>query len=117
MSTVNSLPPPPGRVPLQDPRTGLLSPAWENWFRTLYGRVGGPTAPSNVDLSTDLFEDAGSSEAFAAIIRMDNDLQQNPPVSTTIVPDVLADANIETLRGLVYELRKEIDALKQAIQS
>jgi hypothetical protein len=114
----NPLSPPPGRVPVTDPRTGQIHRAWESWFRQLYERVGGAAAPSNDNISEELVEDAGSGgELIAQVYELRDSLAKAPRTELPIQPDVLADANIETLRGLVLALYKEVDALKQAIQS
>ena len=44
MSTFETLPPPPIRVPFLDQK-GLVTSPWLQWFRMLYSRVGGALPP------------------------------------------------------------------------
>jgi hypothetical protein len=42
------------KAPLVDPRTQLLSRPWVQWLQTLDLRVGGPSAPTILELAADL---------------------------------------------------------------
>ena len=48
------LPPIPHKVPVIDPKTGLVSAPWSKWFLFIFERAGGTIAPSNdsFDLGT-----------------------------------------------------------------
>jgi hypothetical protein len=49
---VSVLPPVLYQAPLTDPRTGLISRPWAQWFAALEERVGGAVAPTNAELVT-----------------------------------------------------------------
>lgn len=43
----NPVPPTPFKTPLIDEKTGLLTNPWTAWFREMFERVGGSSAPSS----------------------------------------------------------------------
>lgn len=123
--TLKSMPP---RVPLLDPRTGLVSREWFLFFQGLFYRVGGANGPSTTDISSSLFEDAGSGETNATLFALEQALSQQPvheaadpgldqtPSQPTQVVDQL-QSELNSLRELVAEMAKDIQALKQATPS
>jgi hypothetical protein len=67
-------------VPLVDPKTGVISRPWWQFFNSLYSRVGGPNAPSNNEL-----------EAMINVnspISVIDDIAQDDPFILPIVPPV-----------------------------
>ena len=89
MPSPNANPTPitPPRVPLIDPRTGLIDRAWYLFFLSLN------------QVATGVIDDSGltfSSESLlasydAALLAVNQELQTLPPVVTLPVPDVLTD--------------------------
>lgn len=101
----------PPRVPLADPRTGLISREWYLFFQGVYNRIGGAEGPSTTDLSGSLFEDAGSGETNAMLFALEDEIKQSPPYEQYAVDTLTTELN--GLRELVSELTKEVEALKQ----
>lgn len=116
----------PPRVALTDPRTGLISREWYLFFQGIFDRVGGATGSSTTDLSSSLFEDAGSGETNALLFSAEQALSQLPATPAVVPNDQSLEPRYEEyvlealqtelngLRELVQELSKELDALKQA---
>lgn len=118
----------PPRVPLTDPRTGVISREWFLFLQGVFERVGGATGPSTTDISVSLFEDAGTGETNATIFAVDQALSQLPvPGCSVALGDQTPrqehaqlthlQCELNGLRELVAEMAKEIQALKQAIPS
>ena len=109
MPSPNATPTPitPPRVPLIDPRTGLIDRAWYLFFLSLN------------DIATAVIDDSGltfSSESLiasydAALLSVNQELQTLPPVVTLPVPDVLGDC-CSALESQVAEMQKQIEALQ-----
>lgn len=109
MPSPNATPTPitPPRVPLIDPRTGLIDRAWYLFFLSLN------------DIATAVIDDSGltfSSESLlasydAALLSVNQELQTLPPVVTLPVPDVLTDC-CSALESQVAEMQKQIEALQ-----
>ena len=109
MPSPNATPTPitPPRVPLIDPRTGLIDRAWYLFFLSLN------------DIATGVIDDSGltfSSESLlasydAALLSVTQELQTLPPVVTLPVPDVLTDCCF-ALESQVAEMQKQIEALQ-----
>ena len=109
MPSPNATPTPitPPRVPLIDPRTGLIDRAWYLFFLSLN------------NIATGVIDDSGltfSSESLiasydAALLSVNQELQTLPPVVTLPVPDVLGDC-CSALESQVAEMQKQIEALQ-----
>ena len=109
MPSPNATPTPitPPRVPLIDPRTGLIDRAWYLFFLSLN------------DIATGVIDDSGltfSSESLlasydAALLSVNQELQTLPPVVTLPIPDVLTDC-CSALESQVAEMQKQIEALQ-----
>ncbi len=109
MPSPNATPTPitPPRVPLIDPRTGLIDRAWYLFFLSLN------------DIATGVIDDSGltfSSESLLAsydqaLLSVNQELQTLPPVVTLPVPDVLTDC-CSALESQVAEMQKQIEALQ-----
>jgi len=109
MPSPNATPTPitPPRVPLVDPRTGLIDRAWYLFFLSLN------------DIATAVIDDSGltfSAESViasydAALRLVNQELQTLPPVVTLPVPDILTDC-CSALESQVAEMQKQIEALQ-----
>ena len=109
MPSPNANPTPitPPRVPLIDPRTGLIDRAWYLFFLSLN------------QVATGVIDDSGltfSSEALlasydAALLAVNQELQTLPPVVTLPVPDVLTDC-CSALVSQMAEMQKQIEGLQ-----
>ena len=109
MPSPNATPTPitPPRVPLVDPRTGLIDRAWYLFFLSLN------------DIATAVIDDSGltfSAESViasydAALRLVNQELQTLPPVVTLPVPDVLGDC-CSALESQMAEMQKQIEALQ-----
>ena len=109
MPSPNATPTPitPPRVPLIDPRTGLIDRAWYLFFLSLN------------DIATGVIDDSGTgpdsisliASYDAALLSVNQELQTLPPVVTLPVPDVLTDC-CSALESQVAEMQKQIEALQ-----
>lgn len=57
-----TVPPVPYKVQVID-KQGYISPTWSKWFRSLFERVGGVIALSNLDLATIQLVDISNLQA------------------------------------------------------
>lgn len=106
MPSPNATPTPitPPRVPLIDPRTGLIDRAWYLFFLSLFNATdeGGDVSPDVVSLIA----------AYDATLRAVNqELQTLPPVVNLPAPDVLTDC-CSALEAKIAEMQKQIEALQ-----
>ena len=108
MPSPNATPTPvtPPRVPLIDPRTGLIDRAWYLFFVSL------------MDAATTVYEgDLGPSPESliasydAALQALAQEVETLPPVVTLPFPDVLTDCCL-ALESQVAEMQKQIEALQ-----
>ncbi len=109
MPSPNATPTPitPPRVPLIDPRTGLIDRAWYLFFLSLN------------DIATSVVDDGGTgADAISLIASYDQvlqtlaqEVQTQPPVVTLPIPDVLTDC-CSALESQVTEMQKQIEALQ-----
>ena len=107
MPSPNATPTPitPPRVPLIDPRTGLIDRAWYLFFLSLFnaaGNTGDDINPNVVSLT------ASYDEVLRSI---NQELQTLPPVVTLPTPDVLTDC-CSALEAEIAEMQKQIEALE-----
>ena len=104
---LNVTPITPPRVPLIDPRTGLIDRAWYLFFLSLN------------NIATGVIDDSGltfSSESMlasydAALRALAQEVETLPPVVTLPVPDVLGDC-CSALESQMAEMQKQIEALQ-----
>jgi len=106
MPSPNATPTPitPPRVPLIDPRTGLIDRAWYMFFLSLFNAAGesGDISPNVVSLV------ASYDEALRAV---NQELQTLPPFVSLPAPDVLTDC-CSALEAEIAEMQKQIEALE-----
>ena len=96
----------PPRVPLVDPRTGLIDRAWYLFFLSLNRAVTGVIDESGVTFSAE--STIASVEAeLQALAQFAETL---PPVVALPAPDALADC-CSGLESQIAELQKQIEAL------
>lgn len=109
MPSPNATPTPitPPRVPLIDPRTGLIDRAWYLFFLSLNN-----VATAVIDDSGLTFSAESVIASYDAALRLVNqELQTLPPVVTLPVPDVLGDC-CSALESQMAEMQKQIEALQ-----
>lgn len=115
----------PPRVPLTDPRTGLISREWYRFFQALYQRAGGPSGETPEDIAQDMSDDGGLEELKATTFGIEQQFGQLPPVvfesSNDLTPTVawvpadVIEAQLQALRDEVAELKKQVQALEQGV--
>jgi hypothetical protein len=108
MPSPNATPTPitPPRVPLIDPRTGLIDRAWYLFFLSL---LNAATAVDDGGTGTNTISLLASYDQ--ALLLVNQELQTLPPVVTLPVPDVLTDC-CSALESQVAEMQKQIEALQ-----
>jgi hypothetical protein len=109
MPSPNATPTPitPPRVPLVDPRTGLIDRAWYLFFLSLNDIATGVV--DDVNLGTDSISLIASYDA--ALLALAQEVETLPPVVTLPVPDVLGDC-CSALESQMAEMQKQIEALQ-----
>ena len=107
MPSPNATPTPitPPRVPLIDPRTGLIDRAWYLFFLSLFSGAQGVNdllvTPNTISLL---------ASYDAALQALAQEVETQPPVVTLPVPDVLGDC-CAALVSQTAEMQKQIEAL------
>ena len=109
MPSPNATPTPitPPRVPLIDPRTGLIDRAWYLFFLSLNNIA--TAVIDDVNLGTDSVSLIASYDA--ALRALAQEVETLPPVVTLPIPDVLTDC-CSALESQMAEMQKQIDALQ-----
>ena len=109
MPSPNATPTPitPPRVPLIDPRTGLIDRAWYMFFLSLLAAA--TTVVDNPDVGPSPESLIASYDA--ALRAVNQELQTLPPVVTLPVPDVLTDC-CSALVSQMAEMQKQIEGLQ-----
>ncbi len=109
MPSPNATPTPitPPRVPLIDPRTGLIDRAWYLFFLSLNDIA--TNVVDDVNLATDSISLIASYDA--ALLALAQEVETLPPVVTLPVPDVLGDC-CSALVSQMAEMQKQIEALQ-----
>jgi hypothetical protein len=109
MPSPNANPTPitPPRVPLVDPRTGLIDRAWYLFFLSLNNIAS--AVVDNVNIGTDT--DSLLASYDAALRSVNQELQTLPPVVALPAPDVLGDC-CSALVSQTAEMQKQIEALQ-----
>lgn len=93
------------RVPLVDPRTGMVTPAWYRFFQGLYTRTGGPDdAIETLELG-ELYEPGIMPAHTAELIKRVEDLE----TQLAMTPD--CGARIEALAKRVSDLEVQVEML------
>jgi hypothetical protein len=108
MPSPNATPTPitPPRVPLIDPRTGLIDRAWYLFFLSLNNIASAVVDDVNIGTDTDSL----LASYDAALRSVNQELQTLPPVVTSPVPDVLGDSS--ALESQIAEMQKQIQGLQ-----
>jgi len=109
MPSPNATPTPitPPRVPLIDPRTGLIDRAWYLFFLSLNQIATGVV--DNVNLGTDSISLIAAYDQ--ALQTLTQEVETLPPVVTLIAPDVLGDC-CSALVSQLAEMQKQVEALQ-----
>ena len=109
MPSPNATPTPitPPRVPLVDPRTGLIDRAWYLFFLSLNDIA--TAVVDDVNLATDSASLIASYDA--ALRALAQEVETLPPVVTLPVPDVLGDC-CSALESQMAEMQKQIEGLQ-----
>jgi len=110
MPSPNATPTPitPPRVPLVDPRTGLIDRAWYLFFLSLNNIASAVVDNSDIGTNTDSL----LASYDAALRSVNQELQTLPPVVTLPAPDVLGDSS--ALESQIAEMQKQIQGLQLA---
>lgn len=94
---------------------GTFVRSWFLFFQVVYDRIGGAIAPSNNEIDSSLFEDAGSSEVVAMLNDMRQQFSLSPSMPEMSVQiDALTSENT-SLREQVLELQRAVQAIQQSI--
>ena len=109
MPSPNANPTPitPPRVPLIDPRTGLIDRAWYLFFLSLLNVATAVIDDPAIGTDTDSL----LATYDAALRSVNQELQTLPPVVTLIAPDVLGDC-CSALVSQMAEMQKQVEALQ-----
>jgi len=109
MPSPNANPTPitPPRVPLIDPRTGLIDRAWYLFFLSLLNVATAAVDNSDIGTNTETL----LATYDAALRSVNQELQTLPPVVTLIAPDVLGDC-CSALVSQMAEMQKQVEALQ-----
>ena len=109
MPSPNANPTPitPPRVPLIDPRTGLIDRAWYLFFLSLLNVATAVIDDPAIGTDTDSL----LATYDAALRSVNQELQTLPPVVTLIAPDVLGDC-CSALVSQLAEMQKQVEALQ-----
>lgn len=112
MSIVNAQ---PYRIPLVDPKTGVITMPWTKFFQQVFERIGGAEGQTNTELVQDAYADAGIEEMKAEFFKLIDESRSGPPPITQLQQDDQS-ARLEAIEAQMHALFKEIDALKQGYQ-
>lgn len=89
------------------------------WFlyltQGLYERSGGALGASTLDLEKSAFEDAGIEETKAQLFHAIDEFRRAPVAHAEPTIEPLHGLGVEELRGMVMELAREVEALKQGL--
>ena len=109
MPSPNATPTPitPPRVPLIDPRTGLIDRAWYLFFLSLNNIATGVIDDSGLTFSSESL----ISSYDAALLSVNQELQTLPPAIALPVPDALTDC-CSGVESQMAEMQKQIEALQ-----
>ena len=109
MPSPNANPTPitPPRVPLIDPRTGLIDRAWYLFFLSLNNIASAVVDDSGLTFSSESL----LASYDAALLTLAQEVQTLPPVVTLPAPDVLGDC-CSALVSQTAEMQKQIEALQ-----
>jgi len=126
MSTLNLQPP---RVPMVEPKTGMITREWYRFITDSFARQGGHDAPSNTDLDVAMPEDSGVAELECFVRGVEGAFMQDPPPfpfptsDEALIQPPQIQVLSETLESLQTEIRncadmiavlmKQIDDIKQ----
>lgn len=105
----------PSRIPLVDPKTGLITREWQRYFTGLYQRAGGAQGDSTTDLSESAFDDAGTEEQELAMYLLGDVVGQASAAVATEQQEQM-EAELMQLREEVAVLRQQINDINQGPQ-
>lgn len=106
----------PLRVPITDPRTGLMAREWYLFFQQIFLRVGGTSGQSNDDLLQGIPEGVGAAELLNLQIVADIAASSQPPAypSAAAFDDLLGE--LRAVREQLAETNKRLDDIQQGTQ-
>ena len=102
----------PYRIPLVDPKTGLITREWARFLTDIFNRVGGSNGQTNDELAVDMHDDSGIEEIKLDAFRMRDEFGQLPP-GADIPPEVDDNGRLQALEAAVSALQQEIEAIRQ----
>jgi hypothetical protein len=108
----------PLRVPLVDPRTGLMAREWYLFFQALWLRSGGTDAPTSDDLLQNSAEGIGTSDLQALLLSGDQGLAQEPTLNPHIAENLeWLTLQVSSLNAALAEVLKQLQDIKLAINT
>ena len=111
MSSLNRQPP---RVPMVDPKTGLITREWDRFFSDTFIRLGGIEAPTITELDISMPEDSGVAELEMFARSIDNEFSQLP-AHVHPLPDDLTQTPVQVLMVEVEALQMQIRDMGEQI--
>lgn len=102
----------PPRVPLTDPRTGLISREWYLFLQGIFIRIGGSQGQSSTDIVQDLADDAGVEEMKATVFANQDAINQLRAEALQATVDQLI-TEVQEQRDQITELQKSVQSLQQ----
>lgn len=120
MSSLNRQPP---RVPMVDPKTGLITREWDRFFSDTFTRLGGAEAPTNNELDIAMPEDSGVAELEMFTRGLDTEFSQIPiqqlaPIDSIWdqAPTVQLQVMAEVLESMQSEIRSNAEMIATLIK-
>ena len=107
----------PARIPIADPKTGMITREWGRYLDGLHERSGGVLGQSTTELAESAFDDAGTEEHAAALYALADGIGQHPIAADAAPLEQSGQSEICALREEVALLRQQINDIKQGLQA
>jgi hypothetical protein len=113
MSIVNAQ---PFRVPLVDPRTGIITPPWTRYFLQVFERIGGTSGSTITDLDNYLQFDIREAESSELAKRVrDIEADEHVDIAATVAELTKRVADLETEIASLVSLQAQLAQLASLI--
>lgn len=106
----------PLKVPVSDPRTGLMSREWYLFFQAMFKRSGGTIAPTPDDSLQGVPDAIGTADLLALVAKADDAAAQTPPSIAPLPAFQDMSAELQTVRDQLAEVLKRLDDAQQGTQ-